>query len=687
MYFLKWWQPSTWLSDISSSLIGGIVKALRTLFYFLGVQIYKVMIYLYKLFEGLCNGRLLDNVIMNKLATRVGLILGLIMLFYVVISFIQMLIDPDKVTDNSKGAVSVIKKVLIVIVMLGISSFAFDTLYSLQSIIIKNHVISKLVLPYDIETDKFGNVLAAELFTTFYRVDNSFYDENGNLTEDNANNEDIVICEAEVWTLKDRIYKRGDFDLGYSCLNESTNIQSVDGESYDNTEATIIDFNWLFMLAVGIAVIYFLISYCIAVGVRMIRLAVLEIISPMAIVSYLSPKQDTMFSKWIKVYFSTYLDVFIRIGIINFAIFLIATLFDSTGEHGMFWKTVNANNQFSENILVAVMIVALLAFAKKAPDLLKELGFSGGNFGGFHIKDALGLQAGIGFAGMGVGAVLGAGANSLLGMVDRGRMAATLGKSKKGIAGAALSGGLGGLGRGLRYGVQNKGNLMKNLPAGIKAQHESDLAYEQLIATGGSGHGKAWSQFSSHFGETKGQGYQRMISNLDRMDKFKKDMYAAADEAHAVKAAKDTWEQMHQNVGESEAAYESRKSAAYERYKNLRNDFVDATIAGNTTYSGGAMDDDDQRYAADIRSTISDANSFSISHAVQRWDQTANGGEGAYVQIGSISSRSDLANASNYAHETKTHITSEPDYGSSIANDQAAGVGDKRRFGPPGGGK
>ena len=34
MIFLKWWQPSTWLSGVNESIVGGVVKALRTLLYF-----------------------------------------------------------------------------------------------------------------------------------------------------------------------------------------------------------------------------------------------------------------------------------------------------------------------------------------------------------------------------------------------------------------------------------------------------------------------------------------------------------------------------------------------------------------------------------------------------------------------------------------------------------------------------
>ena len=144
MIFLKWWQPSTWLSGVNDSIVGGVVKALRTLLYSITVMIYKLVIFLCTLFDRLCNGRLLDSEILEELSKRVGLVLGIVMLFFVILSFIKLVIDPDKITDGKQGAAAIIKKVLIVIVMLGISSFAFETLYHMQHLVIKNHVISKM---------------------------------------------------------------------------------------------------------------------------------------------------------------------------------------------------------------------------------------------------------------------------------------------------------------------------------------------------------------------------------------------------------------------------------------------------------------------------------------------------------------------------------------------------------------
>lgn len=462
MNFLAWYNPLTWLSAVSETIVGAIVKGLRSLLYSLSVMIYSLIVKLYNLFEVLCHARLLDSEVLKSLSDRVGLILGLVMLFMVTFSFIQMLINPDVIEDKEKGAVSVIKKVLLVIVMLGVSNFVFTTLYKVQSIVINSHVITKLLLPYEVDTDNFGSVLSADLFTSFYRVNSDLIEF---INTENDVDSAIEICYNESKTLKKRIYSNSNFELGYSCLNESV---VAEDEDYESQETFIMDFDWLLMMGFGLATAYFLAMYCFKVGVRTIQLAVLEILSPMAFISYLSPKKDTMFSKWSKMYFSTYIDVFIRIGIINFVMFLIATILDTSGGWE-FWKSIgNPTDDFTVTLISAVMILALLTFAHKAPELLKDLFPTGASKLGFgaSMKDVVGLQRGLGtLAGAGAGALTGA----IAGVANGG----------KGIRG--VTGLLGGIGGGIFRGG-HAGFGAKGIGSAMSTARKNQAEYSRKMA-------------------------------------------------------------------------------------------------------------------------------------------------------------------------------------------------------------
>ena len=337
-----------------------IETGLRALFYGLCAMIYKLVIVMYNIFDLLCTVRILDMDVVDSLAQRIGLILGLVMLFIVIFSLINSLINPDLVSDKTKSPVNLIKKVLLVIVMFGVSTFAFSGLYYVQKVVIKSNVIVKLFVPSEVETDNFGNFLTKEMFMSFYTINEDL---------EGVSDSDIDTCEGIIENLEDNIEEHGTFEIGRKCLYKTIDV--------NGDKVFIVDFSYFYSLIVGGFLVYFIFMYCLSVGVRTFQLVFLEIISPMAFVGYLSPKNDNMFSKWIKMYFSTYLDLFIRIGIISFATFIIGAILGNGTDYGNLLDVIGGTSGLTKTILKILLIFALLTFAKKAPDLLKDLFPSG----------------------------------------------------------------------------------------------------------------------------------------------------------------------------------------------------------------------------------------------------------------------------------------------------------------------
>ena len=472
-------------AEIINSVESVVMRGLRILFYTIDQFIYDLMIKLYKMFETLCTVRLLSTDLMSSIARRIGVILGLVMLFYVVLAFVKMLVDPDKVNDKDNGGVAVIKRVLIVIVMLGVSNFVFDTLFEVQKTLIQSGAISKLFLPVipsdtitelnnskfnedgeqadDSRTLKqqeamirrggglfehFGGLLAEETFYAFYHINDEIEIINDESSDGSGSvdYENLVNYCRKIHNKfrEEMISDNPSFSLGSVCLNEMVPTRVVnEDKSYGTGMTYLIDYNFLLATGAGIAIVYFLLMYCIQVGIRMIQIMVLEIISPMAIISFLSPKKDNMFSKWTSIYFSTYIDVFIRVAIINLVVLVISALF-STGksfEGFAFWDSFVDLNKPTRYFYIVIMILALMAFAKKAPDLIKEFvpkGKSGLGFGSMKMKDFFGL-------GTTLGAAAGAGMELLhgnpIGMLGGAFRGGKAGFGSKGIFSAISSGG------------------------------------------------------------------------------------------------------------------------------------------------------------------------------------------------------------------------------------------------------
>lgn len=581
---------SNHLSSAPEGIMGAISKGFRTLCFDICTTVYQAIIYVYNIFDKLCKSRFLDNQIIESFSERIGVILGLVMAFIVIFSLIKMVLDPDKLNDKEMGAGALIKKIIITIVLLGISNYMFNLLYLVQKTVIESDAISKLLLPIQIDeeqSDNFGNILAIELLSSFYYVDT----EPSHYLNDEVP-ADFIKCGGLVDEFKNQIVEAGNFQLGYQCLNDVATVET----DTEMVETFVLTYNPLFSVVVGIIVLYLLFVYCINVGVRMIQLMFLEIIAPMAIISYVSPKKDTMFSKWTKIYIATYIDVFIRIAIINFVVFIIAAIFSSfsSTENGfLFGASISGENgivQSEKNFIIVIIVIALLTFAKKAPELLKEilpkgdskLGFGMSSpkqlfdamLGGSTIRKGLTTGAKVATAGAAIG-LLSSIASGRSRYVENKRLGAKTGEAVR----AAAFGGFTAFGSGLLYGGKNG---IKGIKKGLEAQTERDNKYLNLRRKGGTVKGALKAKTADLFGDSQATLDNIMLENIGAASGYLKDAKTAADEMWFVSQAKDTWEKATQWENESDTEFKARKESYRKAYKDLQKAAIRFALTGNT---------------------------------------------------------------------------------------------------------
>ena len=190
--------------------------------------------------------------------------------------------------------------------------------------------------------------------------------------------------------------------------------------------------------------------------------------APIPIISMLDPSsgKNGMFSKWLKECTKTYLDLFVRLGAVYFAIELIKRVFTS--------------DICGNNMLVKVFIVlGLLAFAKQLPKFINDI--TGANFGGdgLSLKKKFGGIPGLGKAGAaGLGLAGGMAANALAARQN------FKGQGFKGFAkglGSTLAGGGSAAFRGL---TSKDKNVLKAGQGAIKGAVDKRNLRDQRQATG-----------------------------------------------------------------------------------------------------------------------------------------------------------------------------------------------------------
>lgn len=672
------------------------VDIFRSLMFTLSEIVCRGIMFAFDLFIRLGRAQIVTSSQVQTIFSRVSLILGIFMLFRLTFSFVQYLINPETMSDKSRGAGKLVMRCLIVIALLGSTPFLFSQAYKIQNLILDSNFLGKVIIgkDYDSNVEDFGSDLASSLFLTFY-----YYEEG----YEGSCKTDVLSENMEELEFDIKYY--GSFGIGSACLNES----QEDGwwRHHTLSDGYKIHFsgNGIVLLLVSGFVLYILINYCISVGLRIVQLAFLQLIAPIPIMAYIGEDKDSSLGRWGKRVLSTFLDLFIRLAIIYFAVFLIKLILDSNSNSYYYLLSTTGNpTGWTRKLLVVCLILGILMFAKKAPDLIKDVlpkGVGDSDFGiglgkkfdnmvgGKQIKSLPGRA--IGAAG---GAVLGGGISGVARFNANRRAGKRLSSSLLGAAGGVATG----LISGGRQGAKD-GNLLKipsNVLTAAKNRIAADNRYNDLIVGGGSTFGAIKSKIVDIGGETQGQRNTRRINDLQRLEQHKKNMTDAINEVNAVKVAKQAYESMvyDPTSGKSIEEFEKMKNEAYAKYKAIRNavqqasidavrnnNFSDFRFDGDNkiTYKNAdgveieiapftlTFDQDNKAYANQAYAELQRANDEIRARNIQYYDGNK------WTGVGELQTASDLRDVETKSRQTSAHIYGEG-YNKSLAEDAFFGV-------------
>lgn len=457
IYVLSFW------SQIGFS----IKQALRTFTCEVAAVLYDWIIDLYNVFMYTARAEILEDSFIQKIYTKVGMILGIFMVFKLSFSLIQSLVDPNKFTDEKNGFGGIIKRSVISIVLLGITPSLFRMAFDLQNLIVgsakdTDNIIYKIIVgdAPSKDAESFGHTIASELYFGFYTENSPLkLDQGIEITYPDDSGAHITVHNYEY--LKTAIE---DDNLSFK--------DTVDYLTITNAGEYVIKWDGFFAIGFAVFMIYILITYCIQVAARVIQLAYLQLIAPVPILSYISNPEGA-FKNWTKQCLTTYLDLFIRLAIIYFIITVSTQILEAVKDsNSILYESTGLAEGDSTMFWVKIfLIIGLLMFGKRVPDLLKDLfpNMGGGaaslGFGPKLPKEVSGFAKGA--ATLGLGAVVGGAAGLATGI-----------KHGEGIKGK-IAGAFGGLGRGMTS-SKTKGNIFKNAQTGMNSTRAArQRAYEK----------------------------------------------------------------------------------------------------------------------------------------------------------------------------------------------------------------
>ena len=400
----------------------GIFAALDGLGYWLLEGIYDV-------FFAVANAEILSGNAMSDLYLRLQLIFGVFMIFKLSLTILNIIINPDNYKDKQKGAGSIVVRVAVMLIMLTLvlpiniqnpngnklyermndNGILFGFLYQFQDSVIRENVLGKLILGSNVEytadsnnMSDMGGMMALATAKAFMTPTLINDEDSTTITDEDSFVEENTACYTEL----DAIHyfdsaTRPSYLLDH--INETCNNDEAGGEVFA-MQYTIIG-GFVFSIVMGIIVL----GFTVDIAVRSIKLAVLRIIAPVPIISYITPgaEKDGAFGNWVKTLTSTYIDLFIRLAVISFGAYIIVLLMDDDGGLNII---TTSTNWFTSGLATIFVIIGILVFMKQAPKFFKDM---------FGIKSDTSLFGGVG-AALGGAALVGGLAGSTIGSFKTG---------------------------------------------------------------------------------------------------------------------------------------------------------------------------------------------------------------------------------------------------------------------------
>ena len=372
--------------------------ALRSIFSGLDSLGYFLLDAVYNIFFTVANANIFQGVTINIFYERVQLILGVFMIFKLSITLLQIIINPDMYKDKQKGAGSLVTRIAVILVLLTLivpienvpdtdnplneqisnNGILFGFLYQIQNTVIKDNVLGKLVLGSNVdstegtgtELDNMGDVgsqLAATVAKAFIKPTLSSSADEDNITAMKGNDgnsyQENIACNG------------GEADPYFnSSLTAGTLINHINDTCDSDDDGEVYVFNYAIIggLICSLIMVFIILGFTIDVAVRAVKLAILRLIAPIPIISYIDPSQgkDGAFNNWVKTLTSTYLSLFVRLIIIYFGAYLIILLTNNSDDFSILQTSTSVFTSFFATIFI---IIGILMFMKDAPKFFQDM--------------------------------------------------------------------------------------------------------------------------------------------------------------------------------------------------------------------------------------------------------------------------------------------------------------------------
>ncbi len=352
-----------------------LAKAVNGIFLMIDQIVYAFVSFIYQVFFMVTEVNLFDTDGMGQITERIYVVFGIVMLFVFAYNILALIANPDKLSGKDNNTTKIIRDTVISLVVIALLPTIYDVMYQVQYRVLETNVIGNIVLGgTSVNNQKVedsrealknsGTIISTTIFSAFYHPVSKDGETEYSQADCQTNNDAPAVCETYLSAIND----------ANASNNPSKFIESeqLKDKLYDGE----MKYRFIVSTICGIIAIYLFASFTLDVGLRAVKLAVLQLVAPIPIMLRITKPSGGIFDKWFKEIKDTYISLFVRIAIIYFAIFTIDLVITYFTAGTLFQKYgVNMVSILAE----VVLILSILAFAKEAPKLLKNIAGGAGN--------------------------------------------------------------------------------------------------------------------------------------------------------------------------------------------------------------------------------------------------------------------------------------------------------------------
>ena len=569
---------------------GFIMDGVRTIFGLLDRLVYGLIKWiLFGIFD-LAN-LTTNSDVFSGIYSRIYVILGIFMAFKLSFSFFQYIIDPESMTGKSDKSIS--KLFIRVMIMLSALILLPNLLFgqngneglltraqnaflpSLPKFIFGVNDLGGLTVGGSTDSEKFTNSIEQSANDIMITTLSGFF----------APSEDIdEVCGDGTYDNSPPIESLEDFanNLLITCNRKG---DLVVGTNYIHTGTKYYKYSymWFISTVVGVLVAALLLGITIDIAKRIFKLMVLEVIAPIPIMSLIDPKgsKDGAFSKWWHSLLSTFLDIFIKLGLVYIVIVMIHLIVQAVNGGSLF-SNFPQDSGFRGVYLTILLILGLIFFAKEAPKFIKNaLGIKSEGGGLFDDVKSIGKAAGlVGGAAVGAAGVIGSTVGNIKAQHE-GNQEYFKGQHVRNAA-RDLAAGISGLAGGTAAAVGGLTGKDAGLKSVLKKQQERNANSFDFRRHGGTFFGRLGADASKAFtGETSADRMERSIASKELKGSTGEALHSYLEDRAVKKGS-----------GYTVSAKRSDGSTISTTYDSFAKAWLQAKQTGNTQFTVAGQDFD-----------------------------------------------------------------------------------------------